>query len=399
VLTPTAAQYDAFAVAAPGLESIVESELKSLRASRIRATDGGIEFRASPELLYTANLHLRVASRILVRLTSFRATSFAELERRAGRIPWSAVVPPRARVRLRVTCRKSRLYHSDAVAERIFSQIAEATGASDAVTTRQSGTVPDEDGADEQLFVVRIDRDECTVSADSSGSHLHQRGYRRAVTQAPLRENLAAAMVLASGWDERTPFIDPFCGSGTIAIEAALIARRLAPGRDRRFRFMDWPDFDAAVWQRVLDRARSEERPSAGIPIVGTDRSGWAMRAAAGNAERAGVAGDVQLERQDAAELEVGMQSPGWIVTNPPYGVRLGARDELRELYVRFGTVLRQRYSRWHVSMLSTDRRLDSLLRIPMLERFKTSNGGLQVRLLSGIVPNERAEGREPRVD
>jgi putative N6-adenine-specific DNA methylase len=268
----------------------------------------------------------------------------------------------------------------------VAAEISAATGAVLVDTTRHQTANPDDEGIAAQLFVVRLDHDECTISADSSGAHLHQRGYRRAVTQAPLRETLAAAVVLGSGWDERTPLIDPFCGSGTIPIEAAMIARRIAPGRNRNFRFMDWADFDAATWSKVFNRSLEAERPSAPAPILGFDRSGWAMRAASGNAERAGVSESVQFERQDATELEVGSDVAGWIVTNPPYGVRLGARDELRDLYSRFGAVLRERFPRWHVAVLSTDRRLDSLLRIPMLERFNTTNGGLSVHFMAGLI-------------
>jgi putative N6-adenine-specific DNA methylase len=384
--------YDAFAIAAPGLEPVVAAELKMLRATRLRSIDGGVEFRATQELLYTTNLHLRAASRIIVRLESFRAASFSELERRAARIPWETVVAPSARVRLRVTCRKSRLYHSDAVGERILEAIVARTNAVPHRKTRDAQDSPDEDAADAQLFIVRLDHDVCTISADTSGVLLHQRGYRRAVTQAPLRETLAAAMLLASGWDGTTPLVDPFCGSGTIPIEAALIARRIAPGRDRSFRFMSWPDFDAALWASVVSRAREAERAASGIGIMGSDRSGWAMRAAAGNAERAGVRADVRFEQHDAREVSPDFAQAGWIITNPPYGVRLGAGDELRAVYTSFGSNLRANFPRWHVGMLSTDRRLDSQIRVPMLERFRTTNGGLKVHFLVGVVGGQTDE-------
>jgi len=393
LIVPSEMLYDAFAIAAPGLESVVGAELRMLRASRPRVIDGGVEFRATRELLYATNLHLRAASRVIVRLADFRASSFSELERRAARIPWETVVASSARVRLRVTCRKSRLYHSDAVGERILDAIVARTNATPQRKTRDTQDSPDEDGSDAQVFVVRLDHDACTISADTSGTLLHQRGYRRAVTQAPLRETLAAAMLLASGWDGTTPLLDPFCGSGTIPIEAAMIARHIAPGRDRTFRFMSWPDFDAALWTSVLARAREGELAAAGIPILGTDRSGWAMRAAAGNAERAAVRDDVRFEQHDAPEVAPGVAQPGWIVTNPPYGVRLGARDELRALYARFGSSLRTNFPRWHVGMLSTDRRLDSQIRVPMLERFRTTNGGIKVHFLLGVVGNQTVDG------
>ncbi|HEX7121266.1 MAG TPA: class I SAM-dependent RNA methyltransferase [Gemmatimonadaceae bacterium] len=377
--------FEAFAIAAPGLEPLVASELKSLRARQLRSIEGGVEFQADQHLLYTANLHLRTASRVIVRLARFRAISFAELERRATRVPWERIVPPNGRVRLRVTCRKSRLYHSGAVAQRLLESINQRTGATALDTTPGPGGAPEDDASGAQLFVIRVDHDQVTVSADTSGDHLHLRGYRTAVIQAPLRENLAAAMLLASGWDRDTPLMDPFCGSGTIAIEAALMARQMAPGRNRRFRFMEWPDFDADLWTNVHTRAIEAERPRTAAPIIASDRSGWAMRAAAGNAERAGVAADLQLERAEVSALQPTGQ-PGWLVTNPPYGVRLGQRDELRGLYAEFGAVLRERFRGWRVAILSTDRRLDAQLRLPLLDALQTTNGGIRVHLLTGVV-------------
>jgi putative N6-adenine-specific DNA methylase len=391
---PEPASFEGFAIAAPGLEPIVAAELATLRARAARVVDGGVEFRGDHRLLYAANLHLRVASRVIVRIGRFRAASFAELERRARKVPWEQVLPKGAHVRMRVTCRKSRLYHSDGVAQRLYEAAAHRVGAVPATRSGIGTSVmeqpPDDDAGAAQLFVVRLDRDECTISADSSGAHLHQRGYRTAVAEAPLRETLAAALVLASGWDRKTPLLDPFCGSGTIPIEAALLARRIAPGKRRTFRFADWPDFDRSVWQRVWTRALESELPTAGVVIAGSDRSGAALRAAIANAERAGVSADVRFRRADVADVPPPGHTPGWIVSNPPYGVRLGERDELRRLYAGLGRALRERFGAWHVGILSTDRRLDTQLRVPMLERLQTTNGGLRVHYLVGIVPAGR---------
>jgi putative N6-adenine-specific DNA methylase len=387
---------EAFAVAAPGLERIVANELRGLKAQRLRITDGGVEFRASNELIYAANLHLRAASRILVRLAAFHADSFPELERRARRVPWHNVVADGNRVRLRVTCRKSRLYHSDAVGQRVLDAITSLTGAVPDHKTPRGPLLPDDGTQSAQLFVVRIERDECTVSADTSGVHLHQRGYRQAVTQAPLRETLAAAMLLASGWDRKRCLIDPFCGSGTIPIEAAMMSREIAPGRQRRFRFMEWPDFDESLWSELHTRAVEQERKESSAPILGSDRSGWAMRAAAGNAARAHVAADVEFARLDISDLAPPSGSPGWVVTNPPYGVRLGAQDDLRRLYTAFGSVLRRRFPQWHVALLTADRRLDTRLRVALLERFHATNGGIPVRFVAGLVGKADAAQSSP---
>ena len=376
--------YEAFAVAAPGLEEIVAAELAELKVKDATVVDGGVEFTASQKLLYEANLHLRAASRVLIRLARFRAVSFAELERNARKVPWERVMKRGDRVALRVTCRKSRLYHSGAVAERLERDLVERLGVT--VTKASANDDTDDDPGQTQLIVVRLDHDKCTVSADSSGAHLHQRGYRTAVTTAPLRETLAAALILASGWDRRTPLIDPFCGSGTIPIEAALIAARMAPGRNREFRFMQWPRFDAAEWKRVYAAALSREQPGSVPPILGSDRSAAAIRAAEDNARRAGVEAFVRFEKADALSIEGG-PTPGWVVSNPPYGVRLGDSGESRRLLARFGDTLESRFTGWQVALLAPAQ-LQRAMRVPLEPGFRTTNGGLRVHLLAGLVTN-----------
>ena len=376
--------YEAFAVATPGLEEIVAAELAALKVRDTKVVDGGVEFTASQKTLYEANLHLRTASRVLIRLAHFRAVSFAELERNARKVHWERILNRGDSVALRVTCRKSRLYHSGAVAERIERDLAERMGA---VVVRATSTDEGESPeANAQLIVVRLDHDRCTISADSSGDHLHLRGYRTAVTQAPMRETLAAALVLASGWDRRTALTDPFCGSGTIPIEAALIAARIAPGRNRPFQFMQWPGYDAKEWQRVLDSALRAEKLD-GVPaIIGTDRSAAAIRAANDNAGRAGVTGIVRFEKQDAMAIVAG-DSPGWVVTNPPYGVRLGDASESRRLMAQFGEALRRRFNGWRVAVMAPPQ-LDRALGIPLNAELRTTNGGLRIAFLVGVVPN-----------
>ncbi|MDQ2669740.1 MAG: class I SAM-dependent RNA methyltransferase, partial [Gemmatimonadota bacterium] len=250
-----AAALDCWAITHPGVESVTAGELARLGLDPGDAEPGGVAFSASAEALARANLHLRTASRVLVRLGEFKAISFADLERRSRRLPWNSVVAPGARVRFRVTSRKSRLYHQDAIAERLVRSVA---GAMPGVDAQPGGT--DEGGADEQLFVVRFFRDRCTVSADSSGELLHRRGYRLASGKAPLRETLAAAMLLAIGWDASTPLVDPLCGSGTIPIEAALIAGNIAPGIQRRFACERWPLGAGVDWQALREQARTRER-------------------------------------------------------------------------------------------------------------------------------------------
>ena len=383
-----AAPYEAFAVAGPGLEALVAEELTNLGLKDLKPMDGGVEFSASPSQLYESNLHLRTASRVLVRLARFKALTFADLERKARRVPWEKVIVESDSVALRVTCRKSRLYHSDAVAERIARDIANRVGARIAASAEDADG--ESHGDESQLIVVRFDRDHCTISADSSGAHLHQRGYRTSVTQAPMRETLAAALVLASGWDAQSPLLDPFCGSGTIPIEAALFAARIAPGKNRRFRFMAWPGFDERAWKRTLAQGAGQERSDSLPPISGSDRSAAALRAATDNAERAGVRGLVHLEKADAMTLDASTRA-GWIVTNPPYGVRLGDRVETQRLLRDFGSVLRAEFGGWHLALLAPTQ-VEQDLRLPLESRLQTTNGGLRVHLLTGTVP--AASGR-----
>lgn len=379
--------YEAFAVSAPALEPIVAKELVDLGHAAAVSVEGGVEFKANRRQLYEANLHLRTASRVVIRLGRFRALTFAELEKHARKIPWERVISRGQRVELRVTCRKSKLYHSDAVAERIERAIVEKF---EAIVTPHS---PDEDAADPQtsgaqLIIVRFDHNHCTVSADSSGALLHLRGYRASVTRAPVRETLAAALVLASEWDRTSPLLDPFCGSGTIPIEAALLTGGIAPGKHRQFQFMNWPDFNAAEWKRVLDGAvRSETR--GGPMIRGSDATAAAIRAATENAERAGVTNRVRFERADALQIR-SEGSPGWIISNPPYGVRLGNTTESRRLMRDFAIHLRQQFPGWRLALLAPA----DVATIPGLDvkpLARTTNGGLSVRILVGQVPSGRS--------
>ena len=382
-------QLDAFAVAAPGIEPIVASELVALGLGA-RVVEGGASFRASLADVQRANLQLRAASRVVVRLGSFRATAFHELERFAGRLPWERVVGRGATLAVRASCRKSRLYHSDAVAERVLAAADRCVGG--LVPANASVKAPggeDDAPPDAQLIVVRISHDRVTVSADSSGALLHLRGYRQAVAKAPLRETLAAAMLLGSAWDPETPLLDPMCGSGTIAIEGAMISRRIPPGLGRAFGFERWPGFDPGGWAGTVEEARGAIAAGPAAPIVACDRDAGAVRAAMANAERAGVGADIEvLERPvTAAEPPGGPSGVGAIVTNPPYGVRVGERRSLRDLYAALGKVARARFPGWTIALLSADRALEAQLRLELEERFRTRNGGIPVRLVVGRIP------------
>lgn len=378
-----------YAVTAPGLEQICAAELSALGVAGT-VEESGVAFNGDADTLARANLWLRTASRVLVRVAEFRATAFYELELQAKRIPWTRFLAPGARVEFRVTCRKSKLYHSDAVAERLYEAARRAVPNVEAASATESD---DETGVagERQLFVVRFLHDVCTVSADSSGALLHLRGYRQQLGKAPLRETLAAAVLLGAEWTGTTPLVDPMCGSGTIPIEAALIARRIAPGVARSFAFLRWPGAGAARWTELVAEARAGELPRSPVAIRGFDRDAGAIDAARANAERAGVAGDVEFRVQVISAL-ADEPPPGLVVSNPPYGVRVGDPGQLRDLYAQLGNVVRRCRPGWTLALLSADRALEKQVRLRFGERFRTRNGGIAVRLVTGAVP----EIREP---
>ncbi len=379
-----------YAIVAPGLEQMLARELGEVGVRPGAISVGGVSFDGSLNQLRLVNLWSRVASRVLARVDEFHANSFHELERRAKRVGWKRFMTEGQPVRFRVTCRKSRLYHSNAVAERLAAAVNAQFGGSVPVTI--AGVETDDDDIDAvssaQLFVVRLLNDICTISADSSGELLHRRGYRQAVAKAPLRETLAAATLIGSGWDRESPLVDPMCGSGTIPIEAALMARRMAPGVGRQFAFERWPSHDAESWERTIDRARESALPAAGIPIFGSDRDEGAIAASVSNAVRAGVGADIEFVASPISDAPIASQA-GWIVTNPPYGLRLGESGSLRNLYSQLGKVARGQAPGYRLAVLSADKALDAQLRLEMNEVFRTKNGGIPVRLIVGAVPSK----------
>jgi putative N6-adenine-specific DNA methylase len=372
-----------FAVTAPGVEELAAAELGRL-GIRGEAEAGGVAWRGGVESLCRANLELRTASRILVRVAEFRARTFFELERHARKVPWERYVAPGRVVKVRATSHKSRLYHQGAVAERVLGALSHRAGA---VGGEEASGGEEDEGRSEQLVVVRFLHDRATVSVDSSGALLHLRGYRQAVAKAPLRETLAAALIEASGWVATAPLVDPMCGAGTIPVEAALIARRVPPGlstRDReprRFAFEEWPELPSGALDAIVDRARESILPEAPGPILGSDRDAGAIEAARSNAERAGVEGDVEFAVAPLSALRP-PPGPGWLITNPPYGVRVGESAPLRDLYATLGSLARRELPGWTLAMLSADRRLEAQVGVEWSEVLRTRNGGIPVRVV-----------------
>jgi len=387
----------AFATTHPGLEAILAGELERMGLAPASIERSGVEFEAGPGDLWRANLLLRTAGRVLVRVAAFHAAAFHELERHAKRVPWERFLPADGAVHCRVTTKKSALYHERAIVERLEAAIRTTMPNVSLRSGRGEVELEERDVAAPvpvQRFVVRLYRDECVVSADSSGPLLHRRGYRLRSGKAPLRETLAAGLLLAAGWDGAVPLIDPMCGSGTIPIEAALLARRMPPGWGRRFAFEAWPEFEPEAYARLRDHLATRLLARAPAPIMGADRDAGAITLARANAERAGVAGDVEWRQQTISALDrptnlsssTSTGSSGWIVTNPPYGTRLGEKRALRNLYAQFGNVLRRSLARWRVAMVSADRMLESQVGLAWNEAARSESGGLEVRLVTAEV-------------
>jgi putative N6-adenine-specific DNA methylase len=365
------ARHDCLVVCTPGLETVLHGELTALGVRTATPTRGGVAVALTERQLYAVNLWARTATRVLVRIGSFPARTFAELEDGAATLAWHRYLGGDRAPVFRVSASASRLYHSGAIAQRL----AAACG-------RPPGLPGDIDAGTGQLVVVRLHRNRCTVSVDSSGAALHRRGWRLATAKAPLRETLAAALLLAAGWDGTTPLVDPFCGSGTIPIEAALLARDLAPGLGRGFAFQHWGGFRPGTWASVMGEARRRARPAAEVALVASDRDEGAVTATRANAERAGVLADVEVSRRTVSDVvPPAGTGPGWLLTNPPYGSRVGGGD-LRNLHARLGRVARERLPGWRVGLLVVDPRLAGHTGLALHEALRTTNGGIDVRLL-----------------
>lgn len=371
-----------FAIAAPGLEPLLADELREL-GIKGTAVPGGVEWNGSESSIAIANLWSRIASRVVVRVGEFNARTFFELERHAKKVEWAKYLAAGRAVQFRVTARKSKLYHTGAIAQRLQEAIARALKSDVTV----AGDADDEESdVNAQIFIVRVERDHFTVSVDTSGALLHRRGYRQAVAKAPLRETLAAAMLRGSGWSAKSPLVDPMCGSGTIAIEAAMIARKIPPGLNRDFAFLGWPDADVARWKSLVEHARAQVLGRSPVAIAASDRDSGAIEAARSNAQRAGVADDVQLAVQPISGASPVGKAPGLVITNPPYGERVSASKDVRNLYAQLGNIARAKFDGWELGMLSPSKVLEAQAQVDFEERFKTTNGGIPVRLVVGPI-------------
>ena len=332
-----------FASALPGLEPALADELSGLGFPSVRSVPGGAEFRGGWPDVWRLNLWSACAGAVLIRLARFEARHLRQLDERARRVAWPATLRPGTRVLVEASAAKSKLYHTGAIAERVATALEAARCVP--VTDREAA---------EARVLVRVVRDRVTISLDTSGAPLFRRGYKRDVGAAPLRETMAAAFLRMAGHDGGS-VLDPFCGSGTLVIEAAARAAGLAPGRDRRFAFEAFRTFDEDAWAAMREAGRTRRPVLASF--VGSDRDASVVAAARANADRAGVADLVRFETRSASEANP-EGSAGLIIANPPYGERLGDAKALMPLYRAFGGAVRARLGGWHVGLITSEERL-----------------------------------------
>jgi len=360
--------FEIFLTAPPGLEAALAGEARAAGFAVQGESPGGVTVAGGWAEVWRANLVLRGAGRVLLRIGAFRALHLAQLDKRARKFPWADFLRKDKSVRVEATCRASRIYHHRAAAQRVERALREELGA------------PVEAGA-ELRVLVRIEDDLCTLSLDTSGVPLHRRGHKQAVGKAPLRETLAALFLRDCGFDGRAPVVDPMCGSGTFVIEAAEIAAGLAPGRARRFAFEELAGFDAAAWER-MKQAHAQPSVTEGFFGYGSDRDAGAVTAAAANAERAGVARLTRFERLAVSDARAPEGPPGLVMVNPPYGGRIGNKKLLYALYGALGKTLLEGFSGWRVGLVTSEPGLARATGLPFAAPGPVvAHGGLKLRL------------------
>lgn len=369
-----------FAVVQPGFEEVALEELRGIGvAEEFSPVEGGIEFEARLDGCYRANLCSRVLTRVLMRLDRFSATHFERLRAKTAAFPWELYLSGSAPLAFSVSCSHSRLYHTGRIEEEMRGAIGERLA--------HYGVELPADGGDDararQTVYARFENDMCETSLDSSGAPLYRRGYKTHITQAPLRETIAAALLRASGIERCDTLIDPMCGSGTFSIEAAHIWSGRRPGAERAFAFELWPAFRSAAFahlKKTLGPDASAARPVSGKSIFCADIDPSAVETASGNALRAGVEGVVVPRQADffAAGPDVPIGEGTLVALNPPYGGRI-PRKNITSFYRRIGEIIRTRYASCAYCIIVPGIEIEKALSLPRDRKIVFMNGGIRV--------------------
>ena len=365
--------YSLFVTCPRGLEAPLSQELEQLKCQDIRAVDGGVACKGGMEQVYRINLHSRTASRVLLRLTKSGYRNEQDIYKAAKNIRWTDWFDLEQTFKVKVEGKRAQVKSLDFVGLKIKDAVCDVFR--DACGARPSvGKIR----PDIRIHAF-IDERDIQIFIDTSGEALFKRGYRQDTGEAPMRENLAAGLLLLAGYDGTQPFQDPFCGSGTIVIEAAWIATRRAPGLMRRFGFEKLKNFDAALWKKLQHEAETQIRP-APAPISGSDNDRHMIRAALANAQAAEVDTFVRFEVKDAQDTRPNGEG-GILISNPPYGVRLAEVQALQALYPQLGAWLKQHYAGWLAGMFTGDRDMPKFMRLSPKRKIPLYNGNLDCRL------------------
>ncbi len=364
-----------FLTAVPGLEPPLLDEARALGFEAPRAVPGGILCDGDLVEAAQANLYLRCAIRVLLRIAEFRAVHLAQLDKRAKKVSWTEWLRPDVPVRVEAVCRRSKIYVNKAAVQRVTGGL-EAAG----IPVTRDGEI---------TVKVRIDDDLCTISVDTTGEALHRRGHKEFVGKAPLRETMAAGFLAQMGFDGSQAVVDPMCGSGTFVLEAAEIALGLVPGRSRGFAFEQMAGGGALGADGIayLKNKDGQEEAPPGVRFFGFDRNDGAIRGALANAERAGVSEVVAFARGAISDLEPPERvAPGLVMVNPPYGGRIGERKLLFGVYGALGAVLAEKFGGWRVGIVTSDGGLAKATGLELTAGGPVDHSGTKVQLWSGTL-------------
>lgn len=369
-----------------GLEAVVSRELKQLGYDKQSTEDGKVTFEADASAIARANLWLRSAERVLVQVGQFAATDFGELFDRTKALPWEEWLPENAYFPVEGRSVRSQLHSTPDCQAIVKKAIVERL-------KQHYHKVWFEENGPTYTIEVALLKDRATLTIDTTGPGLHKRGYRKLVGEAPLKETLAAALIQLSYWNSGRMLLDPFCGSGTIPIEAALLGRKLAPGLHRTFASEEWPTVPAETWQQARDEARDIALPKLEGAIVGSDIDAEAIKLARHHSMLAGVADDIQFENRDFARVTTDELQPyGCLIANPPYGERLGELAEAEALYQRLGTFC-QRLNGWSIYVLTSHKEFEALFGRASDRRRKLFNGRIECTYYQYQGPKPPREG------
>ena len=358
--------FEIFLVCPPGLEAVLSAEVQALGFVDPKQVVGGVTVRGGWPEVWRANLEIRGATRVFARIGAFHAGHLAQLDKLARKFPWRQFLRPDVPVQIEVTCKKSRIYHAGAAAQRIETAIREELGA------------PISPEA-ELCIKARFEDNLCTISIDTSGESLHKRGHKEAIAKAPMRETMASLFLRQCGYDGSETVVDPMCGSGTFVIEAAEIAAGLNPGRSRSFAFEQLVGFDEGIWKNMRNAKRGK-KPA--LHFFGSDRDAGAIKMSRANAARAGVTEFTVFQQHAASNVTPPPGPPGLVIVNPPYGIRIGDKTPLVTLYASLGKTLLTRFSSWRVGLITTDTALAKATGLPFAPPGRpVSHGGLNVLL------------------